>query len=489
MKPLFESKTILDANAVNSYGIDNQVLMENASLSLAKAIKKQALKRGLKSVLFCIGSGDNGADGLASARILDSISSLDIYIYNLLAPKSKLCILQNERTKKLGLKHVDSFIEADILVDCIFGTGFKPRNLNEAKDSKLDIKTALTLEESQTTISNFALEFNKKVAYKIACDCPSMLGSEQALKVNLTIAMGALSLNLYESKSKDYVGKIKVAPLGLKREKYESKSPYFVLEKSDLKLPSRKIQNVNKGSFGHVCVVSGEFKGASLLSAKAALTMGAALVSTLGYDASGSFPTLMYSQTLPPHANVLVLGPGLGRSNTLKHEALLKGALDKGLKVVLDADMLYLPSLWKILDTYKDASIVLTPHPKELFSMLKSPFSSLEKLLENMHKVASSLTKEYPHVGFILKGTNSIIANEGMLYINPLGHASLAKGGSGDVLSGLVGGLLAQGYSIKDASLTASLAHALASKTKNAYSFNPLKLIKNIGKLESKLRA
>ncbi|PAF43671.1 NAD(P)H-hydrate dehydratase [Helicobacter sp. 11S02629-2] len=492
MKPLFENKGILDSNAVTKLALSNEVLMENASLTLAKNIKKQALKRGLKTVLFCIGSGDNGADGLAAARILDSISNLDISIYKVLESKSNLCKLQSQRASNLNLTFVDSFEKADILVDCVFGTGFKPKSAktNTGLDAKLDIKTALDLEAKESHITNFALSFNKSSAFKIACDCPSMLGSTNSLKANLTIAMGALSLNLYESKAKDYVGKIKIAPLGLKRQKYESgsaNSPYFVLEKSDLVLPSRKLQNVNKGTFGHVCVVSGEFKGASLLCAKAASAFGSALVSVLGFDPSVLDPTLMHAEVLPPHANVLVLGPGLGRSNTLRYESLLKEALNKNLKVVLDADMLYLPSLWKILDSYKQADIILTPHPKELFSMLKSPFDSLEKLLDNMHKVASSLTLEYPNVGFVLKGTNTIIANNGKLYINPLGHSSLAKGGSGDVLSGLSGALLAQGYSVKSAAINASLAHALASKTKNPYSFSPLKLIKNVGKLESRL--
>jgi hydroxyethylthiazole kinase-like uncharacterized protein yjeF len=135
-----------------------------------------------------------------------------------------------------------------------------------------------------------------------------------------------------------------------------------------------------------------------------------------------------------------------------------------------------------------DKEVVLTPHPKEFVSLLKLTNIadiSVEELQNNRFLYVEKFSKKYPKVVLLLKGANVIIAQNEKLYVNSFGSAVLSKGGSGDVLSGLVGSLLAQGYSSLDATITASLAHTLAARNykKNNYSLIPSDLVEEIRKL------
>lgn len=129
--------------------------------------------------------------------------------------------------------------------------------------------------------------------------------------------------------------------------------------------------------------------------------------------------------------------------------------------------------------------MVLTPHPKEFCSLLKLTCNedvSIEALQANRFTYAKAWSERFAHVVLVLKGANTIIAHEGCLYVNAFGTQALAKGGSGDVLSGMIGALIAQGYSLKDAAISASLAHAFVSQklTCNNSSLTPLDICKGL---------
>jgi hydroxyethylthiazole kinase-like uncharacterized protein yjeF len=140
----------------------------------------------------------------------------------------------------------------------------------------------------------------------------------------------------------------------------------------------------------------------------------------------------------------------------------------------------------KEIKKFLKKDVVLTPHPKEFAALLKiteiGEYSTKE-VQENRFDLAYEFSKKYPNVVLLLKGANKIIAHNKKLYIDPLGNVALAKGGSGDVLAGMIGSLLAQGQNLLDATINASLAHSIAGNYEPNYALTPTKLIKMLEKI------
>ena len=365
--------------------------------------------------------------------------------------------LDNECGKPSGLR--DEIINADCIIDGIFGSG-----LNKALSA--EICEILSLANSAKSL-------------KIAVDIPSgidklgrILGG--AFCADLTIAMGALKLALFSDGAKDYVGRIKVANLGISRLNFEGRSEYFLLQKSDLKLPLRRKQNTNKGDFGHTYVVSGQMSGAAQMAALAAHAIGSGLVSIVSEEPLNLSPILMQKSSFNA-ARVVVCGCGLG-----ERKIDLAALRDKS--CVIDADLCYESEILSLLNA--NSNLILTPHPKEFCSLLKIAGIadlSVSELQERRFELARAWSEKFSGV-LVLKGANTLIAQAGVIYVCDKGNAALAKGGSGDVLAGLIGGLLAQGYSPLQASICGVLAHALAARAfaKNSYALNPLDLIEEV---------
>lgn len=353
----------------------------------------------------------------------------------------------------------DEIINADCIIDGIFGSG-----LNKALSS--EICEILSLANSSKSL-------------KIAVDIPSgidkfgrILGG--AFCADLTIAMGALKLALFSDGAKDQVGRIKVANLGISRSNFEGRSEYFLLQKSDLKLPLRRKQNTNKGDFGHTYVVSGQMSGAAQMAALAAHAIGSGLVSVVSEGSLNLSPILMQKSSFDA-ARVVVCGCGLG-----ERKIDLAALRDKS--CVIDADLCYEREILSLLDA--NSNLILTPHPKEFCSLLKIAGIadlSVSELQERRFELARAWSEKFSGV-LVLKGANTLIAQAGIIYVCDKGSAALAKGGSGDVLAGLIGGLLAQGYPPLQASICGVLAHALAARAfaKNSYALNPLDLIEEV---------
>ena len=153
--------------------------------------------------------------------------------------------------------------------------------------------------------------------------------------------------------------------------------------------------------------------------------------------------------------------------------------------MIVDADIFNMDVVLEIL---KRENLVITPHPKEFVSLLKMANIvdiSIEELQNNRFKYSEEFCEKYPNVTLLLKGANVIIGKDNKFFINPHGTSALAKGGSGDILSGLVGALLAQGYTPLNAAINASLAHTkLVQNYKGAdFSLTPEDLIAGIGNL------
>ena len=543
MKKIFFSTEELDARASAKFGLGEQILMENAAGRIESEIRKR-LKKGSRILALC-GGGNNGADAMAALRklsgdfsctalcvlknrsvagkfqadaaraagvkFIDIASAKDAYKHAVSASSKDTCAHEsaggfslkgaseprregeslsgadvsgsgdklstkftstkfeiagrNGECRKLGnecgklsVLH-DEITSADCIIDGIFGSG-----LNKALSS--EICEILSLANSSKSL-------------KIAVDIPSgidkfgrILGG--AFCADLTIAMGALKLALFSDGAKDQVGRIKVANLGISRSNFEERSEYFLLQKSDLKLPLRRKQNTNKGDFGHTYVISGQMSGAAQMAALAAHAIGSGLVSVVSDEPLNLSPILMQKSSFNA-ARVVVCGCGLG-------ERKIDLAALRGKSCVIDADLCYEREILSLLNA--NSNLILTPHPKEFCSLLKIAGIadiSVSELQERRFELARAWSEKFSGV-LVLKGANTLIAQAGIIYVCDKGNAALAKGGSGDVLAGLIGGLLAQGYSPLQASICGVLAHALAARAfaKNSYALNLLDLIEEV---------
>ncbi|SMC08857.1 NAD(P)H-hydrate dehydratase [Nitratiruptor tergarcus] len=463
MRNLYESVTKLDHRCYDIYQLPEDILMEHAAYAITDQIKER-FEPGAK-VLIVAGPGNNGGDGVACARQL--LGEYDVHLFMPYGAKSSMCKLQLERFYACGGELSENLTDADIVVDALFGSGLsEPLN-----------------EESQHIITRL----NELQSFKIACDIPSGIDSKGnplpvAFVADLTITMGAMKLSLFMDLAKDYVGKVIVADLGISSKLYESESDYKLLEESDLKPPYRTRFNSNKGTYGHLALIAGEKEGAAIMAALAALRYGVGLVTLVTCEKIQVPYELMHSSHLPPKTTALAAGMGLGMEYS---DEDLEEFLHKDLPMVIDADLFYSS---KIQEIVKREKVVLTPHPKEFGALLRNlnlADLSVEEIQRDRIGAAKIFTKAYPEVVLLLKGANPIIAQGEQFFINPLGTNALAKGGSGDILTGLIGALLAQGYDPLEAAIQGSLAHAIASRKvdKANYALAPSDLIEVIGKL------
>ncbi|WP_120885299.1 NAD(P)H-hydrate dehydratase [Helicobacter pylori] len=464
MLSVYEKGNALDKRALEEWLLSEDILMENAAMALERAVLQNA-SLGAKVIILC-GSGDNGGDGYALARRL--VGRFKTLVFEMKLAKSPMCQLQKERAKKVGVviktwedNHKD--LECDVLIDCVVGSAFKG-----------ELEPFLDFES-----------LSQKAHFKIACDIPSGIDSKgrvdkRAFKADTTISMGAIKSCLLSDKAKDYIGELKVGHLGVFNQIYEIPTDTFLLEKSDLKLPLRDKKNAHKGDYGHAHVLLGKHSGAGLLSALSALSFGSGVVSIQALECeitSNNKPLeLVFCENFPKKLSAFALGMGLeGLPKDFKKWLGLAPC-------VLDAGVFYHKEVLQALEK----EVILTPHPKEFLSLLKSVginISMLE-LLDNKLEIARDFSQKYPKVVLLLKGANTLIAHQGRVFINNLGSVALAKAGSGDVLAGLIVSLLAQKYTPLDAAINASLAHALAGlEFKNHYALTPLDLIEKIKRL------
>ncbi|GHS11611.1 bifunctional NAD(P)H-hydrate repair enzyme Nnr [Helicobacter pylori] len=464
MLSVYEKVNALDKRALEKFNLSEDILMENAAMALEKAVLQNA-SLGAKVIILC-GSGDNGGDGYALARRL--VGHFKTLVFEMKPAKSPMCQLQKERAKKVGVviktwEEKNEDLECDVLIDCVVGSNFKG-----------ELEPFLNFES-----------LSQKARFKIACDIPSGINSKGmvdkgAFKADMTISMGAIKSCLLSDRAKDYIGELKVGHLGVFNQIYEIPTDTFLLEKSDLKLPLRDKKNAHKGNYGHAHILLGKHSGAGLLSALSALNFGSGVVSVQALECeitSSNKPLeLVFCENFPNPLSAFALGMGL--------EGFPKD-FNKWLELapcVLDAGVFYHKEILQALEK----EVVLTPHPKEFLSLLKlvGINISMLELLDNKLEIARDFSQKYPKVVLLLKGANTLIAHQGRVFINILGSVALAKAGSGDVLAGLILSLLSQHYTPLDATINASLAHAIASlEFKNNYALTPLDLIEKIKRL------
>ncbi|HEY9190705.1 MAG TPA: NAD(P)H-hydrate dehydratase [Sulfurovum sp.] len=469
MQKVFDNCVALDKRCYQAYGLSEDILMEHAAAGMANYIRKHFAEGA--SVLIAAGMGNNGADGIALARQLHG--AYDVRLYLPFALRSEMAKVQFERAVAVGVKMVDAISEAEIVVDALFGAGL---------NRDLDEETVHILHQ-----------LNALHGHKIACDIPTGVGAKgtlipMAFRADVTVTMGAYKEALFLDACKDVVGQILRADLGVSASVYEGEIHSWLLEASDLKLPSRRARSTHKGTFGHAAVFCGEKEGAGIISGMAAATFGAGLTTLVVHEKVTPPPYLMHATVVPDNASAMAIGMGLGCH--FESAFLQKYVVKSHLPVVLDADSFYSEEILAILEQ-RDREVVITPHPKEfvvLWKILTGEALSVAEVQERRFEVVRSFNAKYPHVTLLLKGSNMLIMQEDRLYINPHGCSKLSKGGSGDVLSGLIVSLLAQGYTAMDAAIQASLALGAAANNYagSSYAMLATDLVNEVGRLEVK---
>ncbi|MCR4900536.1 MAG: NAD(P)H-hydrate dehydratase [Treponema sp.] len=476
MEKIFDNPSKLEALVKTKFAFPDFIMMENAAL----AIKELLLKLPGSTCLILCGKGNNGGDGYALARLI--YKNLNPILFCLEPPATPQAIAQHTMCKKLGIpfinkKQLTQLLEqnsADFIIDCLYGTGFKGQLAPQVK--------------------KFIDAANKSKAIRVACDISSAL----EFNADYTVTMGEYKLSLFSDKAKAVSGQIIVAELGMPPELFqnEMEPAAYLITDQDCHLPLRTNKAAHKGTFGHTAVIAGKKAGASIICASAAMNFGCALT-TLVQTQDASLkqfkipPELMLNNAIPSKATSVVYGPGTAPQD-------LNLELLKNIKipaVVFDAGVFGSPEfcdLLKQLDSRPGSRIVLTPHLLELTRLCKSlklkPEPSVQELADDVGQkiqLGRKINKLFPNTVLVIKSANTFIAANGRTYIITDGSPSLAKGGSGDVLAGMIASLLAQGYSAQDAAITACEAHALASKKIGArsYDLTPQKLIKAVSSL------
>lgn len=441
-------------------------LMERAS---ERWIEKARPFLNRVPIWILTGTGNNGGDGLAIARMLFKEGyDVQVLLFRFGHQLSKDCEYNLKRLPKsvklVEIDELESFIRFEappkntLLIDAIFGTGLKSA-LRSPFDAVIQ------------TINRWNLK-------TLAVDLPSGLGADALitpndamLRVNGTITFQTPKLNLLLPEYSPIYGKWGIVDIGLHQSFLETiKGKYHFLTPTHIRklLPNRP-SNSHKGHFGHLLVMAGaaETMGASILASKAGLVAGSGWVSLVVDDleewrgVNQAHPSLMVSDfsTLDvlSEKHRICVGPGLGQSTeSVKKLEMILQATDSPL--VIDADGLNLLASDQSLLTKVPPHSILTPHPGELAKLIGDFETSLHQL-----KAAVEFAMYHKVVLLIKRAHTVVIAPDRTVYFNATGNAGMAKAGSGDVLSGMIASLLAQGLAPFDAACAGVYLHGLAA--------------------------
>ncbi len=408
--------------------------------------------------IFC-GPGNNGGDGLVIARQLH-LSSKKVTLYLLdfgnQTTDFKANLKRLPNTIKIvhltDLKHSLN-VETDLIIDCIFGSG-----LNKPVTG---------------WIGNVINQINAIDAHKLAIDIPSGLFSDQnpvslegssIFEAEITISFMAPKMSFLMSEYADFVGKFIIVDIGLS-EKFNDTPIANYLTHSDIELKSKNIHDYKLNN-GCILIIGGleNMSGAAVLSSQAAMRSGAGYVfsacSEFGKNALlASMPEIIWQSphelTLNSKVNTIAIGPGLGKSELAIN--LLKNSLSYRLPMVLDADAIRILSDRSEFLDQLHPNCILTPHVGELKSLI-GDFDNAELALKAQQEFSIN------HKVFIIqKGAYSKLSTPtGEIFVNSTGNPGMATAGMGDVLTGIIGSLLAQGYPSFEAAKIGMYMHGYA---------------------------
>ncbi len=451
----------LDRIAIEELEIPGYTLMQRAA-AFSYEILKQSWPQAKKIIVVC-GGGNNAGDGYVLARMAKD-DNKQVSVINLFEPEK---LAGDAKTAYQELLSVNitaneysaaAFEQSDVIVDAIFGTG-------------LDREIEGKVKEVVDTINSLSTPV-------LSIDIPSGLHANTgnimnvAIKANVSTTFIGLKQGMFTADGPQYSGKIEFNNLDVPDETYQ-----HLGQQSALRLRLSKLsgvlkpreRNSHKGHFGHVLIVGGDYGylGAARMAAEAAARVGSGLVSIATREKhagllstvrpeimSHAVETLDQLMPLVKHANVIAIGPGLGKSEWAK--LLFARILESSLPLVIDADALNLLAE----EQQSSARWVITPHPGEAARLLDS---STQIIQADRFATLKKLHDKYQGP-VVLKGSGTLIAdNDDNYFICDAGNPGMSSGGMGDVLTGVIAGLIAQGIDINQAAKLGVCVHANAA--------------------------
>ena len=415
-----------------------------------------------RRVVVCLGKGNNAGDGLIVA-LLAYQQGLEVSLLAVeegfsptgaAAEALDACLQAGLQLKPVAC---DLILDADVVVDALLGIGL----------------TGEVREPYAKMIANI----NESAVPVLSLDTPSGLSVDTgtvagcAVHAKMTVTFVGLKQGLFTSQAVAHTGRIVLDTLGIADSVYEQVPPSAeLLTWSSMKeLLPRRARDAHKGCHGHVLVIGGDYGmgGAVRIAAESALRAGAGLVSVATRPehvnvVSGARPEIMCHQVtnsedllpLLERASVVVIGPGLGKTDWAL--GLMQCVLSSDLPKVLDADALNLLSMHPC----QRDDWILTPHPGEASRLLGC---SVLDLQQDRFASARNILAQYGGV-LVLKGPGSIVqCRDKLPKICPVGNPGMATAGMGDVLAGVIGGLLSQGLSLSEAARVGTLVHSRAA--------------------------
>lgn len=497
---IFTKQQIYNADkfTIAKQGISSDILMERAAAQIFEWMHTRLQGAQVKIHLFC-GIGNNGGDGIALARhLLEQEYNISVYVVNYSEKRSKDFLINLDRLKER--KEWPDFLDSDcefpqiggedIVVDAIFGIG-----LNRTPER---------------WVANLIAHINSAMAFVLAVDIPSGLFMDRlpeeedaVVRANFVLSFQAPKLAFFLPETGIYSNQWELLDIGLDHEflMNEQVSYEFVGKPEVLPMYRSRLKFSHKGTYGHSLIIGGSYGkiGAVQLAAKACLKVGSGLVTSqvpeCGYTPlQTALPEVMvlsddeddYLTDLTIGISPTVIGIGMGMGTHKRTVAAFSQFLETNkTPLVVDADGLNILAKEKALLKKLPPQSVLTPHPKELERLLGSWNNDFDKL-----EKAKNFVNSYDLI-LVIKGAHTITFYKDIGFINSTGNPGMATAGSGDVLAGMITGLIAQGYPALHAAIFGVYLHGLSGDLcvpEMGYeSLSASNLIENIGKAYMKL--
>lgn len=489
---------LYDQKTISEIGIPSLVLMERAALETVRVLLAE--RKEMKRVLIVAGTGNNGGDGLAVGRMLASLGAkVTFLIAGNWERLSKETALQKDILLNSGfsiLRKMENE-EYDIVIDALFGIGLSREVEGEYAGW---IQTINDMKQRGTYVCSLDIPSG------ICADTGKVMGC--AVRADLTAAFAFAKRGELLYPGREYAGKLVVCDIGIPSVVLENQYPgaaYLEREDAIRKLPERKPDG-NKGTFGKVLLIAGrrDMCGACILVGSSAFKAGAGMVKIITPECNreilqSTLPeAMLYSYGDMPEteqlrealewADVAAVGPGLGMDDAARF--MIRYCLENSvIPLVLDADALNLigldQELAKLLAHKNGENIVLTPHPGELVRILEI---DMEKYQADRMEVIQEALSRY---GCILTAKDAVTItaekNAKELLINTSGNDGMAVAGSGDVLTGIISGLIAQKMSCFEAAGLGVYLHGLAGeeacRSNGRYGMMAMDIVKQLPKV------
>lgn len=486
-----EEMQYADRYTIEQMGVPSCVLMERAALKVVEILEQNNVDCS-KTLIVC-GSGNNGGDGLAIARLL--------YLKGI---HVNVCYMGNKETASEENKRQYTIAE---------NYGISIGNTLEKKEYSVIIDALLGIGLKRDVSGKYKEvieQLNEMNGTKVAVDIPTGICDTTgeikgcAFRADFTVCFAFEKIGMLFEKGRQYAGKIYVADIGISSEALPAGQKLYTYDREDkdVSLPKRNPDG-NKGTFGKVLIIAGSkgMAGAAYLNAKAAYSAGAGLVQIYTHEDNrvilqqalpeaiiSTYETFNENQLkqLFDRSDVLLIGSGLGKSD-LSEKIFTYAIQYAKIPSVIDGDGLTLLAEDLSLLEHKK-QVILTPHLKEMSRLLQC---SVEEVQKNKITVLKNFVREYPIV-CAMKDARTFVAADGEdIYINTTGNHAMAKAGAGDVLAGIIVGFLAQKMKCKDACEIGVYVHGLcgdyAQKEKGSYSVLANDLLDAIGHVMRKL--